>query len=104
MISFFDISKLSSKGYRILCEDNDVTLPSGEKVTDGTNFRNTAHFRYSADILVPCESIAVPPIQYFDDLGYPGGGRPEAVSISNVHEMFFEDGQPRFKYIVEGGK
>lgn len=84
MISHFDRTKLSKDGYVVLIEDNDVTLPSGEVIPDGTDFRNNAHFRYHADIFVPC------------------GGRPEAVSISNVGQLFNEDGKPHYKYIIEG--
>jgi glutamate dehydrogenase len=84
MISNFDRAKLSKDGYVVLIEDIDVTLPSGEVVPDGTDFRNSAHFRYHADIFVPC------------------GGRPEAVSISNVGQLFDAEGKPHYKYIIEG--
>jgi glutamate dehydrogenase len=84
MISHFDRSKLSKDGYVLLIEDNDVTLPSGEVVPDGVDFRNSAHFRFKADIFVPC------------------GGRPEAVSISNVGELFDAEGKPHYKYVIEG--
>ena len=57
---------------------------AGEIVPDGTDFRNTAHFRYKADLFVPC------------------GGRPEAVNISNVAGLLDAEGKPHFKYIVEG--
>jgi glutamate dehydrogenase len=84
MINNFDKSKLSKEGYVVLCEDHDLTLPSGEVIPDGTDFRNTAHFRYKADLFVPC------------------GGRPEAVNISNVADLFDEDGKCHYKYIIEG--
>ena len=84
MITHFDRSKLSKEGYVVLIEDIDITLPSGEIVRDGTDFRNSAHFRYQADIFVPC------------------GGRPEAVSISNVAQLFDAEGKPHYKYIIEG--
>lgn len=84
MIVNFDRSKLSKDGYVVLVEDKDLKLPSGEIVADGTDFRNTAHFRYHADLFVPC------------------GGRPEAVNISNVAELFDEDGKCHYKYIIEG--
>ena len=51
---------------------------------DGTDFRNSAHLRFKADLFVPC------------------GGRPEAVNISNVSALVDADGKPHFKYIVEG--
>ncbi|TDL19702.1 NADH-dependent glutamate dehydrogenase [Rickenella mellea] len=84
MISNFDRSKLSKDGYVVLVEDQDVSLPSGELVIDGTDFRNSAHLRFKADLFVPC------------------GGRPEAVNISNVAGLVDHEGKPHFKYIVEG--
>ncbi|KZT11816.1 NAD-dependent glutamate dehydrogenase [Laetiporus sulphureus 93-53] len=83
-ISNFDRSKLSKDGYIVLVEEQDVKLPSGEVVLDGTDFRNSAHLRFRADLFVPC------------------GGRPEAVNISNVATLVDADGKPNFKYIVEG--
>lgn len=61
-----------------------VCLLAGEIIPDGTDFRNTAHFRYKAQIFVPC------------------GGRPEAINVSNVKNLFDEEGNCNFKYIVEG--
>jgi len=84
MCNHFDASKLSKDGYRILVEDQDFKLPSGEIIADGADFRNNAHFRYKSDIFVPC------------------GGRPEAINISNVSRLFDEEGRCNFKYIVEG--
>jgi len=83
-VSNFNISKLSKDGYLVRVEDKDVKLPSGEVVPDGTDFRNSAHLRFKADLFVPC------------------GGRPEAVNISNVAALVDADGKPHFKYIVEG--
>ncbi|GMF17792.1 unnamed protein product [Phytophthora lilii] len=87
-ISGFDTSKLSSEGYQVLVSHNDVTLPNGEVVENGTEFRNLFHLRPSltADFFVPC------------------GGRPAAVNLNNVEQfMYREDGRTlRFKYIVEG--
>ncbi|EIN12308.1 NAD-specific glutamate dehydrogenase [Punctularia strigosozonata HHB-11173 SS5] len=83
-VAFFDTSKLSSQGYLVKVEEHDVKLPSGEVIVDGTDFRNTAHLRFKADLLVPC------------------GGRPEAVNISNVAALVDSEGKPHFKYIVEG--
>ncbi|KAF8529291.1 NAD-specific glutamate dehydrogenase [Hysterangium stoloniferum] len=83
-VSHFDTSKLGKDGYLVKVEDQDVKLPSGEIVADGTDFRNSAHLRFKADIFVPC------------------GGRPEAVNISNVGALVDHEGKPHFKYIVEG--
>jgi len=83
MISHFDISKLSKDGYRVLIDETDVKLPSGEIVANGMNFRNTYHLRGQAVCFVPC------------------GGRPEAVDISNVNSLIV-DGKSKFAYIVEG--
>ncbi|BGP01728.1 NAD-dependent glutamate dehydrogenase [Rhodotorula toruloides] len=84
MVVNFDRSKLSKDGYLILVDDRDVTLPNGDVVADGTDFRNTAHLHYKADILVPC------------------GGRPESVNVNNVSKLWDADGVTNFKYIVEG--
>lgn len=83
-VSHFDLSKLSKDGYLVKVEDQDVRLPSGEIVSDGTDFRNSAHLRFKADLFVPC------------------GGRPEAVNISNVGTLVDHEGKPHFRYVVEG--
>jgi len=64
--------------------DVRLVFTDGEVVADGTDFRNTAHLRYKADILVPC------------------GGRPESVNVTNVNQLWDAEGVPNFKYIVEG--
>ncbi|KAF8315590.1 NAD-dependent glutamate dehydrogenase [Clavulina sp. PMI_390] len=85
MVSNFDKSKLSPQGYVVLIDETDRVLPSKlQIVPDGTTFRNSAHLRYKADILVPC------------------GGRPEAINISNVSSLVDSEGKPHYKYIVEG--
>lgn len=53
-VGFFDKSKLSKDGYLVKVEEQDVKLPSGEVVLDGTDFRNGAHLRFKADLFVPC--------------------------------------------------
>lgn len=85
MISSFDISKLSSEGYRVLVEESNITLPSGETVNNGTTFRNTFHLRDGDqyDLFVPC------------------GGRPESIDISSVSNII-TDKKTDIKYIVEG--
>ncbi|KKA22394.1 Glutamate dehydrogenase [Rasamsonia emersonii CBS 393.64] len=85
MISEFDLSKLSPQGYRVLVEDTNVTLPSGEVVNNGMLFRNTFHLRKDLpyDIFVPC------------------GGRPESIDLSNVNKLIV-NGKSVIPYIVEG--
>jgi glutamate dehydrogenase len=83
-ISGFDPKKLGSEGYRVLVDEKDVRLPSGEIIPDGTDLRNNFHFRVKADLFVPC------------------GGRPEAVNVSNVANLVDGDGKPHFKYVIEG--
>ena len=123
-IENFDKSKLSKDGYVVLVEDQDVKLPckcyscdylysihgvnpfliAGEVIVDGTDFRNTAHLRFKADMFVPCGGRYV----YFTlilssiidiDISYYS---PEAVNISNVASLIDSEGKPHFKYIVEG--
>lgn len=85
MISSFDIAKLSKDGYRVLVEENNIKLPSGEIINNGTSFRNTYHLRHAEkyDMFVPC------------------GGRPESIDFSTSTNLIVE-GKPRIAYIVEG--
>lgn len=85
MVSEFDMSKLSKDGYRILCDDLNVTLPTGEVVSNGTSFRNTYHLRDTGltEMFVPC------------------GGRPESIDLVSVAKVI-KDGKSTIPYIVEG--
>ncbi|KAF2495342.1 NAD-specific glutamate dehydrogenase-like protein [Lophium mytilinum] len=85
MIQEFDISKLSSEGYRVLVDENNVKLPTGEVVYNGTSFRNTFHLRGGSnyDMFVPC------------------GGRPESIDLSSASKLIV-DGKSTIPYIVEG--
>ncbi|KAK0630569.1 NAD-specific glutamate dehydrogenase [Bombardia bombarda] len=85
MISHFDTSKLSKDGYRVLCEDLNIKLPTGEAVNNGTAFRNTYHLRDTSltDMFVPC------------------GGRPESIDLVSVSKLI-KDGKSTIPYIVEG--
>ncbi|THU78369.1 NAD(P)-binding protein [Dendrothele bispora CBS 962.96] len=83
-VSNFNKSKLSKDEYLVKVEEHDVKLPSGEIVLDGTDFRSEGHLRFKADLFVPC------------------GGRPEPVNIANMQALFYSEGKPHFKYIVEG--
>lgn len=86
MSNNFDKTKLSPQGFFVDVAGNDITLPNGTQISSGLAFRNNFHLNplSSADIFVPC------------------GGRPESVALSNVEQMFRENGKPRFKIIVEG--
>jgi glutamate dehydrogenase len=78
-----EYNKLSKEGYKVLVEDNNLKLPNGQLVTNGTVFRNAAHLKAQAKLFVPC------------------GGRPEAIDIANVHNLIHE-GKSKVLYIVEG--
>ncbi|KAI8138244.1 Glutamate/Leucine/Phenylalanine/Valine dehydrogenase-domain-containing protein [Fennellomyces sp. T-0311] len=86
MVNEFDTSLLSSEGFRVLLEDNNVQLFNGQVVENGFQFRNTFHTNplANATIFVPC------------------GGRPESVDLYNVQMLVDKDGTPLYKYIVEG--
>lgn len=77
---------LSDKGYKIDVKAKNFTLPDGEVIISGENFRNKFILRddITADLLVPC------------------GGRPETIDPYNYTKLFKANGTPRFKYIVEG--
>lgn len=85
MISEFDKSKLSPGGYRVLVDESNITLPSGELISNGMIFRNTFHLRGGRqfDMFVPC------------------GGRPESIDLGTVHKLII-DGKSAIPYIVEG--
>ncbi|KAK7742036.1 NAD-dependent glutamate dehydrogenase [Cytospora paraplurivora] len=85
MVSQFDLSKLSKDGYRVLCDDSNIKLPSGEFVGNGTSFRNTYHLRDTSltDMFVPC------------------GGRPESIDLVSVAKII-KNGKTTIPYIVEG--
>ncbi|KAA8649996.1 hypothetical protein EYZ11_011301 [Aspergillus tanneri] len=84
-ISEFDLSKLSAEGYRVLVDESNVKLPSGEIVHNGMTFRNTFHLRRDQqyDMFVPC------------------GGRPESIDLSTVGKLI-RDGKSIIPYMVEG--
>ncbi|KAJ5101501.1 hypothetical protein NUU61_003723 [Penicillium alfredii] len=85
MISEFDLSKLSPEGYRVLVDEKNVKLPSGEVIHNGMIFRNTFHLRHHEkfDVFVPC------------------GGRPESIDLSTVGKLI-QDNKSVVPYIVEG--
>ena len=85
MVSEFDISKLSKAGYRVLVDETNIKLPSGEVINNGMMFRNTFHLRETGltDSFVPC------------------GGRPESIDLSSVSKLI-KSGKSTIPYIVEG--
>lgn len=86
MVEDFNKKLLSTNGFSVHIKDRDITLPHGESVESGLEFRNTFHLhpKFRADIFVPC------------------GGRPSSVNINNWTKYLNEKGEPRFKVIVEG--
>jgi len=86
MVERFPKAALSTGGFLVLVKDKDVSLPHGEKVETGLEFRNTFHLPplFKADIFVPC------------------GGRPASITIANWTTYLNDNGEPRFKVIVEG--
>jgi glutamate dehydrogenase len=86
MVENFPEGKLSSGGFLVNIKARDITLPEGEKVENGLEFRNAFHLHplFKADIFVPC------------------GGRPASITINSWKTYINDDGEPRFKVIVEG--
>jgi glutamate dehydrogenase len=86
MVENFRKEHLSRHGFFVGIKDRDLTLPDGEKVELGLEFRNAFHLhpKFSADLFVPC------------------GGRPSSVNINNWQSYVDDKGNPRFKIIVEG--
>ncbi|KAG7375578.1 hypothetical protein PHYBOEH_002330 [Phytophthora boehmeriae] len=82
------MSKLPPEGHAVLVSQKDVTLPIGEVVGNGTQFRNFYHL---------CPSVT-------EDFLVLSGGRSSALSLNTVEQfMYREDGRTlRFKYVVEG--
>lgn len=86
MVENFDLSKLSGDGFLVKVTDTDVKVPGlDEPIESGLAFRNNFHLNKlaAADLFVPC------------------GGRPESINATNVKSIL-QDGNPNFKYIVEG--
>jgi glutamate dehydrogenase len=106
MIVNFDVSRLSPTGYRVLVDDTNITIPSGEVVLNGTSFRNTFHLRpgesgsqIDASESSDATTSSIPPITMF----VPCGGRPESIDSTTVTQLI----DPKTKkalipFIVEG--
>lgn len=86
MVENFSRNRLSSQGFLVRIEDHDVTLPDGELVVNGLEFRNSFHLdkRFAADLFVPC------------------GGRPASININNWEMFLDKNERPRFRFISEG--
>ena len=89
MINEYNSSLLSPEGFVVTVDDKDVTLPSGEVITNGVYFRNLFHLNIAKyigpiDLFVPC------------------GGRPAAIDIDTVDHLLDSNGHSIIKYIVEG--
>ena len=86
MAENFRRGNLSAQGFFIGLKERNVTLPDGEKIESGLDFRNSFHLhpKFRADLFVPC------------------GGRPSSVNINNWERYLDEKGNLRFKIIVEG--
>ncbi|GAB1483394.1 NAD-glutamate dehydrogenase [Treponema sp.] len=86
MVENFDTTKLSKAGFFVSVKAKNQKLPDGYIIVNGEEFRNEFHLsKYAtADFFVPC------------------GGRPGAINIGNWKRLLNENGNPKFKYIVEG--
>jgi glutamate dehydrogenase len=89
MINEYERSLLSPQGFIVTVDDKDITLPTGEVITNGVYFRNLFHLNLAkyigkVDLFVPC------------------GGRPAAIDVDTVGNLFDSNGKSIIKYIVEG--
>jgi glutamate dehydrogenase len=82
----FNQDLISSKGFLVTIGEEDLSLPDGEHVVSGLEFRNSFHLnpKFQADVFVPC------------------GGRPASININNWEEFIDDEGKTRFTYISEG--
>ncbi len=85
-VAHFRKSLLSAKGFLVTVKERNITLPDGEQVANGLEFRNTFHLhpKFAADLFVPC------------------GGRPASININNWTGVLDKKGKPKFRFIVEG--
>ncbi len=85
-IEHFDRERLSKRGFFVHVDDEEVTLPDGQYVANGMEFRDFFHLdpRFRADLFVPC------------------GGRPSSININNWDTYVDNECSPRFRIISEG--
>lgn len=81
---------------------SESAFPAGETVLDGTDFRNSAHLRFKADLFVPCGGRCVISHMSRASIYCSPVCSPEAVNISNVAALIDSEGKPHFSYVVEG--
>ncbi len=86
MVEHFRRGRLSAQGFFVAIKEKNISLPDGERIESGLDFRNTFHLhpKFAADLFVPC------------------GGRPASITINNWDRYLDARGNPRFKVIVEG--
>jgi len=91
-ISFFDISKLGPDGFLVLETDTNLTLPNGEFVEMGREFckQFLMHPLATADIFLACGLSGTIP------------SRNSVVNLTSVKQWLHEDGNPKYKIMVEG--
>lgn len=84
--AYFNKDLISSRGFLVTVEDENIKLSGGTHIDSGLEFRNSFHLdpRFKADLFVPC------------------GGRPASININNWEKFIDKDGRPRFKVISEG--
>lgn len=88
----FDKSKLGPKGYVILVDDKDVTLPNGKIIHSGIQFRNQFHLKL--------QEIYPPD---FIKLWTPCGGRPNSIDVTTIHSLLDpKTGKSIIPIIIEG--
>jgi len=97
MISEFDVSKLSKQGYRVLVDETNVSIPTGEVIGNGTTFRNTFHLRNMGT----GSNVSDDPHSEAVDMFVPCGGRPESINLSSANKLI-KDGKCIIPYIIEG--
>jgi len=86
MVEEFNSSALGNEGFFVGVNDSNVTLPNGQLIENGVQFRNSFHLNplVEAELFVPC------------------GGRPESITGSNVSQLLQRPSGPNFKYVIEG--
>ena len=81
---------------------SEAAFSAGETVLDGTDFRNSAHLRFKADLFVPCGGRYETSHTIRASIYYFSMCSPEAVNISNVAALIDSEGKPHYSYVVEG--